>query len=534
MRRSGFNIGGVVLVVALLTGPVHALTLPAIFGDHMVLQQGKPIPVWGAAEPAVRIQVTFAGQTKIATADAEGKWRIALDPLLASAEPRVLTVTAAGSESAVSLRDVLVGEVWLCSGQSNMFWPVGKIANARSSWPGVLNGEKEVANANWPAIRFNCADDHEFGLGGWRACTPENTRGFSATAYFFGLELHRVLGVPIGLINRSIGGTSLQAWTPREELEALPIVRRYEQILETERPRIQAWTRAFAAFRAAVRAGAAPRPARPAALPDELETARKLHSRGTLHERYIAPLVPFALRGQTWYQGESNTAPAALAAAYGDMMDTLIAGRRRLWSDPELPFYFVQLPIFSKAVDQHWHLVREGMRRVQARTPHTGMAVTYDFSDPTLLHPPEKQEVGRRLALWALARDYGRAVAYSGPLYQSIRYEGGQAVVVFAHARGLRTGDGLPPRGFELAGADGRFHPALARIEGERIVLHAPEVPAPCAARFFWGGLEAPNIINAAGLPASPFATGPRVPTGPVKPALSGGRSGATSFPKTS
>lgn len=491
------------------TLPLHGLTLPAIFGDHMVLQQGKPVPVWGTAAAGAEIVVEFDRQRASTRADAGGNWRVTFASLVASAHPRELRIAARGAEvSQRSIRDVLVGEVWLCSGQSNMFWPLGPISNQRGRWPGIQDGEAEVAKANWPLIRLNCAEDHEFGLAGWRPCTPENARGFSATAYFFGRELHRALGVPIGLINRSIGGTSLQAWTPKPELEALPFIQRNTELLREVQPKIQQWTRALAAFRKAVAAKSNPRPARPAPLPDEIEVARKLQNHGELHERHIAPLVPFALRGGIWYQGESNAAPGALAAAYGEMLEALIAGRRRLWGEPNQPFYFVQLPIFSKAdAGEHWHLVREGMRRVHQRVPHTGMVVTYDFSDSTLLHPPEKQEVGRRLALWALAHEYGKPGEFSGPLFRTARFENGEVTVIFDHARGLTSSDGRPLRGFEVAGEEGSFRPAVAEIRDGIVVVRSREIAAPRHVRFFFGGYEPPNLVNAAQLPASPFTT---------------------------
>lgn len=489
----------------------HALTLPEIFSRQMVLQRDRPVPVWGTAEPGAEVTVSFGGQKKSATADAAGKWRVALDPLPASAAARELSVSCgAPKPERVSFDDVLVGEVWLCTGQSNMFWPLGKIANQRSSWPGVQNGEAEVAHARWPLIRLNCAADYELGHGGWHVCAPESARGFSATAYFFGRELHRALGVPIGLINRSIGGTSLQAWTPKPELEALPFIQQNARLLEESRGRIQQWNREFAAFREAVKQGAASRPQRPPTLPDELETARKLQNHGELHERYVAPLVPFALRGTIWYQGESNAAPRALAVAYEDMLAALIASRRRLWNDPAHPFYFVQLPIFQPPAGEHWHVVREAMRRVHQRTSHTGMVVTYDFCDSTTLHPAEKQEVGRRLALWALARTYDRAVAFSGPLFRVARFDGHTAVVEFDYAQGLRSRDGQSLRGFELAGDNWEFHPAEAIVAGETIRVHSAAVPQPRHVRFFHGGLTAPNLVNGADLPASPFVSAAR------------------------
>ena len=500
------------LLLVLLGSAVHlsaAIALPQIFGDRMVLQRDKPAPVWGTAAAGANVVVEFAGQTKTVTTAADGSWRVVLDPLAASAEPRELIVdTKPAAPARVVIADVLVGEVWLCSGQSNMFWPVGRVSNARSNWPGVQDGEAEVDAARWPSIRLNCADDHELGPGGWQVCSPASVRGFSATAYFFGRELHRQLGVPVGLINRSIGGTSVQAWTPKRELEALPFVQQNARLLETSQDRIQQWNRAFADFRKAVNAGTTPRPIRPAALPDEIEVARKLQNHGELHQRHIAPLVPFAIRGFTWYQGESNASPRALAAAYGEMLGLLIAGWRGLWGDANLPFYFVQLPIFNKpAAGEHWHIVRESMRRLHQTTPHTGMAVTYDFCDPTNLHPPEKQEVGRRLALWALARSYGKSVAFSGPLLREVRYQDRKAVLVFDHADGLQSRDGARLRGFELAADDGRFFPASAEIEGATVLVQAEPVASPRHARFFFGGLEPPNLVNGARLPASPFTT---------------------------
>lgn len=484
-------------------------TVAEIFGHHMVLQRDRPIPVWGSAPPGVRVSVEFAGQRQTGVVGADGRWRVALAAMPASAVPRELVVRFGGDGGEVrTIRDVLVGEVWLCGGQSNMFWPLGPIANRRAQWPGVKDGEGEVARAQWPALRLNFDPEHELGLTGWQVCSPGTVRGFSATAYFFGRELHETLRVPVGLVLRSRGGTTVQAWTPGPELEALPFVQEQRARLEQNREAIVAWNRRMAEFRQGRSSGAAKAPARPAPLSDELETARKLQSRGELHERLVAPVVPFALRGAIWYQGESNTNPRALAAAYGDMLGTLITGYRRLWNDPALPFYFVQLPIFDRpAAGEHWHVVREAMRRLHERTPHTGLVVTYDFSDPTNLHPPEKQEVGRRLALWALARTYGQAVPFSGPLLRDVRFSQGKAVVSFWHDDGLQSLDGRPLRGFELSGDDGKFVPAEAAIDGRAVVVTAATISQPRRVRFFCGGTEIPNLGNAARLPASPFTT---------------------------
>ena len=509
--RRGAALLATLLVVGGGAIAEEAPTLAEIFGHHMVLQRDRPVPVWGNAPPGLRVSVEFAGQQRTGRAGADGRWQVALDAMSACAASRDLVIRFGdGGGEARIIRDVLVGEVWLCGGQSNMFWPLGPIANQRGRWPGVKDGEEEVTRARWPALRLNFDPEHELGLSGWQVCSPETVRGFSATAYFFGRSLHETLRVPIGLVLRSRGGSSIQAWTPGPELEALPFVLEQRTRLEQGREAIVAWNRRMAEFRQGRAAEETGAPARPAPLPDELETARKLQSRGELHERLVAPVVPFALRGAIWYQGESNTNPRALASAYGDMLGALIEGYRRLWQDPTLPFYLVQLPVFERpAAGEHWHIVREGMRRLHQRTPHTGLVVTYDFSDPTNLHPPEKQEVGRRLALWALAHAYGQAVPHSGPLVREVRFSGSKAVVSFHHDEGLRSLDGHPLRGFEISGADGRFFPADAELAGQVVLVSSAAVAEPRLLRFFHGGSRIPNLGNAARLPASPFTTEP-------------------------
>jgi sialate O-acetylesterase len=501
-----------VLVFVAASGAAAAVELPAIFGDHMVLQRGRPVPVWGMAEPGADVTVEFAGQRQATRADAAGRWRLALEPLEASAEPRDFRVTAmppGGAVSSVAFAGVLVGEVWLCGGQSNMFWPLGPCVSERKKWPGVENGEAEVAAADWPLLRLNGAEDHELGVTGWRVCTPENVRGFSAVAYFFGRELQRELNVPVGLVHRSIGGTSIQAWTPEADLEAVPFVRDALRRSRESRGEIAAWNEATREAREGRRAGGKKRD-RPPALSDELDAARRIGAVGGLHERYIAPLVPFAMRGSIWYQGEANTSPRPLAEAYGDMLEALVTSRRRLWADPAHAFHVVQLPFFSAPKAQAtWHVVREGQRRASDRLPGVGLVVTYDVCDPSDLHPAQKAEVGRRLALVALARDYGRPDEWSGPSLRDVAYRDGEAVVKFDHAAGLATRDKEAPRGFTIAGADGVFHPAEARIEAKTVVLRAGAVSEPQNVRFFYGGNKPPNLVNASGLPAGPFSTTP-------------------------
>ncbi|MFT5466089.1 MAG: sialate O-acetylesterase [Verrucomicrobiales bacterium] len=493
----------IIAALLILGSQAHAVELAEIFGDHMVLQRGKPVAIWGTAEPEEAVVVQFKAQTLKTTADPDGNWRVRLESLKTSHKPAELTVND------IVLKDVLVGEVWLASGQSNMFWPLGPISNQRGKWPGVENGEAEVEKANYPDIRLNSQIGHEFGIDGWRVCNPENARGFSAVAFFFGRELHNELDVPIGLIARSFGGTSLQAWTPKPELLEVPFVRKHVELYPKVRPQILEWNKRFRAFRAQIDAGVAPKPNRPEFLSEEIELAKRLLAQGNLHARYIEPINPYTIRGFIWYQGESQTVFASLTLAMEDMLAALIKGRRRLWEDENMPFYFVQFPLYNNPTKgTNWHLAREVLRRVHERVPHTGMAVTYDFSDPDNVHPPEKQEVGRRLALWALADSYGVNVVPSGPLFDRMSIEERSAIIHFDHSTSkLDSSDGEPLRGFQLAGADGVFHEAEAVIDGTRVVLNSISVSEPKDVRFFFGGADAPNLINAAGLPASPFTT---------------------------
>lgn len=493
----------ILAALLLLGSSAHAVELAEIFGDCMVLQRDKPVAVWGTAKPNETVVVQFKNQTLETKAAPDGSWRVTLKPLKASREPAELKVND------TVLEDVLVGEVWLASGQSNMFWPLGPISSKRGKWPGVVNGEAETANADYPEIRLNSQSGHEFGIDGWRVCNPENARGFSGVAYFFSRRLHQELDVPIGVIARSFGGTTLQAWTPKPELLEVPFVRKHVALYPKVRPQILEWNKRFRAFRAQIDAGVKPKPKRPALLAEEIELAKRLLAQGNLHARYIEPISPYTIRGFIWYQGESQTLYASLTLAMEEMLAALIKGRRRLWNDQDMPFYFVQFPLYNHPTKgTHWHLAREVLRRVHERVPHTGMAVTYDFSDADNVHPPEKQEVGRRLALWALADSYGRDVVPSGPLFERMETNGRSAIIHFRHATSkLKSGDGQALRGFQLAGGDGVFHEAEAVLDGTKVVLRSARVAQPESARFFFGGREAPNLINEVGLPASPFTT---------------------------
>ncbi|MBK9385420.1 MAG: sialate O-acetylesterase [Planctomycetes bacterium] len=438
--------------------------LASPFGDHMVLQRGRPLPVWGTAAPGERVQVAFRSASLETIADDGGRWRVEL-PAQELGEPATLKITATNT---LELADVLVGEVWLCSGQSNMEWSVSRCGDP----------EKEIADATRPTIRLytaargTSAEPQRELQGSWQVCAPETVKDFSATAYYFGRELSQHLGVPIGLIHSSWGGTPVEAWIAPQDLREEP---RAQALLAKWEERITA---------------------------NEKQSASP-HAPARLYNAMIAPLVPFALRGAIWYQGESN---ASRAEEYRFLFPRLLHSWRAAWGQGDFGFYFVQLANFKTNGNPHeWAELREAQTMTLA-LPATGMAVTIDIGNSTDIHPKNKQDVGKRLALWALAQEYGRDLVKSGPLFQRATVRGNTLELAFTHARGLATRDGQALRGFELAGADRVYHPAEARIEGERVILSSAAVAQPVAARYAWSDdpLEA-NLQNGAGLPASPF-----------------------------
>lgn len=440
----------------------HAeVKLPKIFGDHMLVQQKQAIKVWGWASPGEKVTVSLAGREATATADGQGKWLVKLDPIDAGG-PFEMTVKGTNT---VTLKDVLAGEVWFGSGQSNMQWSVAASANAR----------EEIAAANYPQIRLFSVgrrvadtpqDDCE---GSWSACTPETIPGFSAVLYYFGRHLHKELGVPVGLINTSWGGTIAEAWVSRAGLEG-----------EED-------------FRPILDRAATFRPGNP-------------NQASVLFNGMIRPLVPLALRGAIWYQGESNV---DRAQQYQKLLPALIRDWRAHFGQGDFPFLYVQLAPFRygnrdpRCCAELWEA-----QRLTLSVPNTGMAVTTDIGDVRDIHPKNKQEVGRRLALWALAKTYGRDLVYSGPLYDTMTVEGSKIRVKFQHVGGgLKSRDGKPLSDFTIAGEDGKFVSATATIDGPTVVVESPEVAKPVAVRFAWRDDAEPNLCNAEGLPASPFRT---------------------------
>ena len=499
------------VAACVLASPAAAdVRLPKVIGSHMVLQRGQELPVWGWAEPGERVTVTLGGKQAEATAAAGGKWLLKL-PAMEAGGPHTLTVKG---KNTVTVTDILIGEVWVGSGQSNMEWSVR----------GTTDGAKEIGAAKFPNIRLfhvpkrpsgNPEDDVN---ASWRPCDPNSVQHFSAVLYFFGRELHTELKVPVGLIATSWGGTRIEPWTPPEGFMAIPKLEgilkhvqaanaNYRKALGGTLDQLEAWVpQARKALAADARIPSMPHIA-----------GHPLANAGAptgLYNGMVHPLVPFAIRGAIWYQGESNRGDAMM---YFEKMKALIGGWRHVWKQacPErsrgsdFPFYFVQLAPFTYGGDPlALPLIWEAQTATLA-VPNTGMAVITDVGNLKDIHPRNKQDVGKRLSLWALAKDYGRKdLVYSGPLYKGMKIEGGKIVLSFDHVGGgLVARDGKPLNHFQIAAADKAFLPAEAVIEGDTVVVSCDAVKAPLAVRFGWHQLAEPNLMNKEGLPASPFRT---------------------------
>lgn len=457
-----------------IAAPLFAdANVPRIFSDHMVIQCDVATPVWGHADPGEKVVVAFASQEKETTADASGKWRVKLDPL-APGTRSVLTIQA---KNRLMIRDVLVGEVWLAAGQSNMQLQVNEAAQAKET----------AAAADWPQIRMftvarRAADSAAMDCEGeWIVCSPQSVGKFSAVGFYFARELHAARSVPVGVINASWGATPIEAWTSPSAMEGRPeFAAIYSSWSDPDR-----------------------RPQEGDAKPLRMSK----NYPGNLFNGMIAPLIPYALRGAIWYQGENN-ANSSYPELYATQLPLLIEDWRHRWGLSRFPFAWVQLPNFSpKRLSQgKWPLVREAMLRTLA-VPDTGMAVTIDVGEADKIHPQNKHDVGHRLALWARAKVYGEKIPYSGPLPDDYAIKGDKIVVTFNHTDGgLIARDG-PVRGFYIAGADHRWLPAEAHIEHDTVVLSHRQIAAPLAVRYAWEDNPDCNLFNGAGLPASPFRT---------------------------
>jgi sialate O-acetylesterase len=524
------------LPVLLLLGllPLSAgaeLKLPAIIGDNMVLQQKLANPVWGWDAPGTEVTVTFAGQTKNAKAGPDGRWTVKLDPVPANAKPQTMSIKGT---TARELKNILVGEVWICSGQSNMQWNVG------SCWDADL----EIATAKYPQIHLITVPN--VGLqepqtnfrGEWKECSPQTVGGFSAVGYFFGRVLHRTLDVPVGLINNAWGGSAAEAWVRRDVLEKDP---RFKLLMANtkanearlDNPRAKAkWQADFSAWQKRAneaKKAAKPFVERPPGAPDAW-----LHGNarpGNIFNGVLLPTIGYGIKGTIWYQGESN---AGRAYEYGQLFPLMIQHWREEWKQGDFPFYWVQLADFmqekadaTQSVTSQWAELREAQTKTQNAVKNGGQAVIIDLGEGNDIHPKNKRDVAERLARIALAKDYGVKLPYRSPECKSVQITGNKAVVTLdTFGATLRTVDVPEAKGFVICGEDKKWVWAQAKIVGkDQIEVSAAAVAKPVAVRYAWADNPVCNVYTTDGLPVTPFRTDdfemltkPKPPTTPAKP----------------
>jgi sialate O-acetylesterase len=521
-----------VLAFGLIACSVQAaVKLPAIFGENMVLQQQQPVPVWGWANANEQVTVEFAGQKKSVTAGANGKWMLKLDPLKASATPAVFKVSAS---NVIALDNVVVGEVWFASGQSNMEWPVAASDNF----------EKEKVEAKWPLIRhfrapknFKSSPQDDVSAK-WELTTPESIGGQSAVAYFFGRRIHQSLNVPVGLINSSWGGTRIEPWTPTCGFDDIPAVADIKNRIEMATPVSPVHKKALNDYVGAMNTWLEDAKKREAAsLPIEttapsfpqsliFPTGGQQQEPTVLYNGMMAGLVPFAIKGAIWYQGCSNNGEGML---YLEKTKALVNGWRKVWNQGDFPYYLVQLAPYNYGAGAEERLpgIWEAQAAVPAAIKNTGYTVINDIGNTKDIHPRNKQDVGLRMANQALNRTYGmKEIAWSGPVYKSFAIEGAKIRITFDCAEGLKTRDNKAPDWFEVAGLDGQYKAADAVIEGQAVMISNAAIGKPLAVRFAWNQLAEPNLVNGLGLPTSAFRCSelPKIDSALAMPELQGFR----------
>jgi len=494
------NIRALFILLLVLSASAMAAVKPnPLFSDGAVLQQETHIPVWGTAKEGEKVTVKFDGQ-EVSTTAKDGKWKVKL-PAHKAGGPFTLTISG---ENTITITNVLVGEVWVCSGQSNMAFPLASAANAAA----------EIPTANYPNVRMftvpmKCsASPQEEAAGRWGSCTPRNAPGFSAVGYFFGRDLFKTRSVPVGMIHSSWGGTPAQAWTSRSGFGMSPELKVYTDRLTNA---VATYLKEVDEYRGVIEKFQAKygRPSAPAAAVPSWEDLppagpvspfTTVSSPSVLYNGMIAPLLPYAIRGVIWYQGEANSIDAGL---YRTLFSCLIADWREKWGRGDFPFLFTQIAPHNAFPPE----LREAQFLTLARTTNTAMAVTIDIGDVQDVHPKQKEPVGARLALAARALAYGEKIEYSGPLYQGVKIDGNRVIISFTHiGSGLMAKDG-ELKGFTIAGADKKFLPAKAEIAGDTVVVSSGGVPAPVAVRYGWANAPEVNLYNKEGLPASPFRT---------------------------
>jgi sialate O-acetylesterase len=465
------------LVAALTASPAHAdVKVPSIFSSHMVLQQKQRNKVWGTASPNEDITVTLGLKSKTTKADGAGRWSLVLDPLAATSTPQVMTIKG---ENTITLNDILVGEVWICSGQSNMQWDV-VVAN---------DADLELLTATDPLLRLitvpllGTQEPNDDFRGNWALCTPASATHFSAVGYFFGRQLRQTLGVPVGLIDNAWGGSACEAWIRRDLLENdpkyKPMIERWEAIEKQKSNRAQLTGNA-----------------RP----------------GNIYNGTLKPTIGYGIKGVIWYQGETN---AGRAYQYRELFPLMIKSWRDEWGIGDFSFYWVQLADFlsekAEPSDSAWAELREAQTMTMAKLPNTGQAVIIDLGEGKDIHPRNKQGVAKRLARWALARDYGLKLPYQSPTYKSMTVKDGKVTLTFdSVGNGLKTFDVAEARGFTIAGEDRKFYRAKAKIVGQhhdQVEVSADEVSKPVAVRYAWADNPVCNLYGNGDLPVTPFRT---------------------------
>jgi len=477
-------------------GAFAQVRLPAFFQDHMVVQRNAPVHVWGYAAPNEAVMVTFRGASARTAANDIGRWSVYL-PEGSAGGPFDMQVQGTNQ---IVLHDVLVGDVWIASGQSNMEFPMAKGMNR-----GVNNEEQEIAAANYPRIRLldiqprsaDSPQEDEVIRHAWSVCTPASVASFSAVGYFFARDLQKHENVPLGIIDDTWGGTPAEAWTSLDALGAdaslMPVFARRAKLMDALST-LELRHKAQQAEYEKAKTEGKDAPA-PSWIPDPASWKP-----AGLYNAMIAPLTPFAIKGVIWYQGESNADPGA-ATLYGPLFRTMIQDWRNKWGEGDFPFLFVQIANFNPG--KLWPEVREGQRYALALR-NTAMAVTIDIGDPVDVHPKDKQDVGLRLSLAARAIAYGEHIEYSGPLPHAVTANGAGLRVRFSHAQGLVAKGGVV-QGFEIAGSDQKYVPAKAEIDGDAVLVSADSVKEPVYVRYGWAANPDCNLYNGAGMPASPF-----------------------------
>lgn len=471
-----------------ITGNYGGLSMSSLYADYMVLQRDVPLDIHGTANTGEKITVEIGGQKASTTADNQGKWSIVLSPMQA-AEDLTLTITAGKQRKVFS--HVAVGEVWLCSGQSNMAFMLcqaesGKQDIAAADDPQLrlfdMKGRWETYDVAWPA---SCLDSlnhlQYFHETTWQPSTPASASRFSAVGYYYGRMLRQKLGVPIGLICNAVGGAPTEAWVDRNSLETS-----FTNILRSwlQNDFIHDWVRGRAAKNLTN---------------DQTKLGRHPYEPCYLYESGILPLQRYPIKGVIWYQGESN---AHNKDAHAKLFSLLVNGWRQNWNNPDMPFYFVQLSSLNRP---SWPWFRDSQLRLMNEISNTGMAVSSDHGDSLDVHPRCKQPIGERLARWALAKTYGQHITPSGPVFSSVTRQADALIVSFLYADGLQTSDGKAPSCFEIAEEDGLFQPATATIEGNTVRLTSPTLKHPRYVRYAWQPFTRANLINADHLPASTF-----------------------------